>query len=65
MSATPIPRSLSMAFSALRDLSIIASPAAKRLSVKTFIKEYDTSIIREAVTRETIRGGQVFIFTIM
>ncbi|KEI35895.1 transcription-repair coupling factor [Francisella sp. W12-1067] len=60
MSATPIPRSLSMAFSALRDLSIIASPPAKRLSVKTFVKEYDTSIIREAVTRETIRGGQVF-----
>ena len=60
MSATPIPRSLSMAFSALRDLSIIASPPAKRLSVKTFIKEYDTPIIREAVTRETIRGGQVF-----
>ncbi|MGQ4005545.1 transcription-repair coupling factor [Francisellaceae bacterium CB300] len=60
MSATPIPRSLSMAFSSLRDLSIIASPPAKRLSVKTFIKEYDTNIIREAVTRETIRGGQVF-----
>ena len=60
MSATPIPRSLSMAFSSLRDLSIIASPPAKRLSVKTFVKEYDTSIIREAVTRETIRGGQVF-----
>ena len=60
MSATPIPRSLSMAFSSLRDLSIIASPPAKRLSVKTFVKEYDTNIIREAVTRETIRGGQVF-----
>lgn len=60
MSATPIPRSLSMAFSALRDLSIIASPPAKRLSVKTFVKEYDTTIIREAVIRETIRGGQVF-----
>ena len=60
MSATPIPRSLSMAFSALRDLSIIASAPAKRLSVKTFVKEYDTSIIREAVSRETIRGGQIF-----
>ncbi|MED7818980.1 MULTISPECIES: transcription-repair coupling factor [unclassified Francisella] len=60
MSATPIPRSLSMAFSALRDLSIIASPPAKRLSVKTFVKEYDTNIIREAVSRETIRGGQIF-----
>ena len=60
MSATPIPRSLSMAFSALRDLSIIASAPAKRLSVKTFVKEYDVAIIREAVSRETIRGGQVF-----
>ncbi len=60
MSATPIPRSLSMAFSSLRDLSIIASPPAKRLSVKTFVKEYDTTIIREAINRETIRGGQVF-----
>lgn len=60
MSATPIPRSLSMAFSALRDLSIIASPPAKRLSVKTFVKEYDNNIIREAVSRETIRGGQIF-----
>ncbi|BCD90958.1 transcription-repair-coupling factor [Francisella halioticida] len=60
MSATPIPRSLSMTFSALRDLSIIASPPAKRLSVKTFVKEYDNNIIREAVSRETIRGGQIF-----
>ena len=60
MSATPIPRSLSMAFSALRDLSIIASAPAKRLSVKTFVKEYDSNIIREAVARETIRGGQIF-----
>ena len=60
MSATPIPRSLSMAFSSLRDMSIIASPPAKRLSVKTFVKEYDKSIVREAVLRETMRGGQIF-----
>ncbi|MDE4959546.1 hypothetical protein NAI72_11175, partial [Francisella tularensis subsp. holarctica] len=60
MSATPIPRSLSMAFSALRDFSIIASPPAKRLSVKTFVKEYDNNIILEAVSRETIRVGQIF-----
>lgn len=46
MSATPIPCSLSMAFSALRDLLIIASLPAKRLSVKTFVKEYDNNIIR-------------------
>ncbi|MFC4891555.1 transcription-repair coupling factor [Pseudofrancisella aestuarii] len=60
MSATPIPRSLSMAFSSLRDLSIIASPPAKRLSVKTFVKEYDSNIVREAILRETMRGGQIF-----
>ena len=60
MSATPIPRSLSMAFSALRDISIIASAPAKRLSVKTFVKEYSLNIIHEAILRETIRGGQVF-----
>ena len=44
-----------MAFSALRDLSIISSPPAKRLSVKTFVKEYDNNIIREAISRETIQ----------
>ncbi len=60
MTATPIPRTLNMAFSNIRDLSIIATPPAKRLSVKTFVKQYNNSIIKEAVMREMLRGGQVY-----
>ena len=60
MTATPIPRTLNMAFSNIRDLSIIATPPAKRLSVKTFVKQYNSSIIKEAVMREVLRGGQVY-----
>ena len=60
MTATPIPRTLNMAFAGIRDLSIIATPPARRLSVKTFIHEYQASIIKEAIFREIMRGGQVF-----
>lgn len=60
LTATPIPRTLNMAFSGMRDLSIIATPPARRLSVKTFIHEYQPSIIQEAITREILRGGQVY-----
>jgi len=60
LTATPIPRTLNMALSEIRDLSIIATPPAKRLSVKTFVHEYDSHIIHEAVQREILRGGQVF-----
>jgi transcription-repair coupling factor (superfamily II helicase) len=60
LTATPIPRTLNMAVSGLRELSIIATPPAKRLSVKTFIHERSDSIIREAVLREVLRGGQVY-----
>lgn len=60
LTATPIPRTLNMAMSGIRDLSIIATPPAKRLSVKTFVREYAKSLIREAVMRETLRGGQVY-----
>jgi transcription-repair coupling factor (superfamily II helicase) len=60
MTATPIPRTLNMAFSSIRDLSIIATPPALRRSVKTFVHEYNTKIIEEAVYRETLRGGQVY-----
>ena len=60
MTATPIPRTLSMAFSSLRDLSIIATPPAKRLSVKTFVQPYDAATIQQAIARERLRGGQVF-----
>ena len=60
MTATPIPRTLNMAMSGMRDLSIIATPPARRLSVNTFVREYDEGIIKEAVRREIMRGGQVY-----
>jgi transcription-repair coupling factor (superfamily II helicase) len=60
LTATPIPRTLSMALSGIRDLSIIATPPAKRLSIKTFIQDYNKQLIREAILRETLRGGQVY-----
>lgn len=60
LTATPIPRTLNMALTGLRDLSIIATPPAKRLSIKTFVREYQTTLIREAVLREILRGGQVY-----
>ena len=60
MTATPIPRTLNMALGGLRDLSIIATPPAKRLSIKTFIREHSIALVKEAVLRETLRGGQVF-----
>ena len=60
LTATPIPRTLNMALSEIRDLSLIVTPPARRLSVKTFVREYQESIIREAITRELLRGGQIF-----
>ncbi|MGD9591534.1 MAG: transcription-repair coupling factor [Candidatus Berkiella sp.] len=60
LTATPIPRTLNMAFSSLRDLSIIATPPAKRLSIKTFVREYNPIQIAEAVMRELMRGGQIY-----
>ncbi|WP_028767273.1 transcription-repair coupling factor [Shewanella fidelis] len=60
LTATPIPRTLNMAMSGMRDLSIIATPPAKRLAVKTFVREYDEATIREALLREILRGGQVY-----
>ena len=60
LTATPIPRTLNMALSSIRDLSIIATPPAKRLSVKTFVREQQDSLKREAVSRELLRGGQIF-----
>jgi transcription-repair coupling factor (superfamily II helicase) len=61
MTATPIPRTLNMAMAGMRDLSIIATPPAKRLSVNTFVRESDPAIIKEAILRELLRGGQVYI----
>ncbi len=60
LTATPIPRTLNMAMAGLRDLSIIATPPAHRLAVKTFIGAWDTALIREAFQRELQRGGQVY-----
>ncbi len=60
MTATPIPRTLNMAMSKLRDFSIIATPPAKRISIKTFLFERNRAIITEAIERELHRGGQVF-----
>ena len=60
LTATPIPRTLNMAMSGLRDLSIIATPPAHRLAVQTFISQWDAAQLREAFQREFARGGQVY-----
>lgn len=60
MTATPIPRTLNMAMAGMRDISLIATPPAKRLSIKTFWREESSQLTREAVLREILRGGQVF-----
>ncbi|WP_020408772.1 transcription-repair coupling factor [Hahella ganghwensis] len=60
MTATPIPRTLNLSLQGVRDLSIISTPPERRLSVKTFIRERSNSLIKEAVLREILRGGQVF-----
>ncbi|MCS3902294.1 transcription-repair coupling factor (superfamily II helicase) [Methylohalomonas lacus] len=60
LTATPIPRTLNLALSELRDLSIIATPPQKRLAVKTFVREWDDGLMREALLREIKRGGQVY-----
>lgn len=60
LTATPIPRTLNMALSGIRDLSLIVTPPARRLSVKTFVRQEQDSLVLEAVSRELLRGGQVF-----
>src|SRR5690606_4831465 len=60
LTATPIPRTLNMAMSGMRDLSIIATPSAKRLAIKTFVRQHEPAVVREAVLRELKRGGQVY-----
>ncbi|MDV7103035.1 transcription-repair coupling factor [Vibrio sp. TH_r3] len=60
LTATPIPRTLNMAMSGMRDLSIIATPPARRLAIKTFVRQSEDSVTREAVLREIMRGGQVY-----
>jgi transcription-repair coupling factor (superfamily II helicase) len=61
MTQTPIPRTLNMALGSLRELSIIASPPAKRFAIQTFVDEWDDETIKEACSRELHRGGQIFV----
>jgi transcription-repair coupling factor (superfamily II helicase) len=60
LTATPIPRTLQLALTGVRDLSIIASPPVDRLTVRTFVSPFDPVIVREALLRERYRGGQSF-----
>jgi transcription-repair coupling factor (superfamily II helicase) len=60
LSATPIPRTLQLALTGVRDLSIIASPPVDRLAVRTFVAPFDPIVVREALLRERYRGGQAF-----
>jgi transcription-repair coupling factor (superfamily II helicase) len=60
LTATPIPRTLQLALTGVRDLSIIASPPVDRLAVRTFVSPFDAVIVREALLRERYRGGQSF-----
>ncbi|MGX2041116.1 transcription-repair coupling factor [Methylocaldum sp. MU1018] len=61
LTATPIPRTLNMAMSGLRDISIIATPPPNRHAIKTFVSEWDDGLIQEAMLREIKRGGQVYV----
>ena len=61
MTATPIPRTLNMALSGMRDMSIIATPPARRLSIKTFVMAKSDALMKEAILRELLRGGQVYL----
>ncbi len=60
LTATPIPRTLNMAMGGLRELSLITTPPVTRLSIKTFVSQWDTGTIREACLREIRRGGQIY-----
>ena len=60
LSATPIPRTLQLSLSGIRELSIIETPPVDRLAIRTYVTEFDTVVVREALLRETYRGGQSF-----
>ena len=60
LSATPIPRTLHMSLSGIRDMSVINQPPADRYPVETYVMEYDEAVIRDAIERELSRGGQVY-----
>ncbi|RJO63056.1 MAG: transcription-repair coupling factor [Myxococcales bacterium] len=61
LTATPIPRTLNMAFSGVRDISIIQTPPTDRLAIRTFVSKFDEDAIREAIAAELSRGGQVYV----
>jgi transcription-repair coupling factor (superfamily II helicase) len=60
MSATPIPRTLHMSMTKIRDISVLKEPPEERFPVQTFVMEYDEEVVRDAILREVARGGQVF-----
>jgi transcription-repair coupling factor (superfamily II helicase) len=60
LTATPIPRTLQLSLSGVRDLSLISTPPVDRLSIRTYVSDFDTVTIREALLRERFRGGQSF-----
>jgi transcription-repair coupling factor (superfamily II helicase) len=60
MTATPIPRTLHMSLSGIRDMSIIATPPTDRRAVRTFVTKFDPNVVKEAIEREMARGGQVY-----
>src|SRR5213079_747444 len=60
MSATPIPRTLQMSLSGMRDISVIETPPEGRRPVKTYVGEYEEELVRRAIIREKERGGQAF-----
>ncbi len=61
LSATPIPRTLSMSLSGIRDISLISTPPSERLPIQTYVVEFENSLVRDAILREKARDGQVFI----
>jgi len=61
LSATPIPRTLHMSLSGIRDVSIISTPPSERLPISTYVTEYSASLIKEGIEKERARGGQTFI----
>jgi transcription-repair coupling factor (superfamily II helicase) len=60
LTATPIPRTLNMSLSGIRDLSVIETPPVDRLAIRTYVTRYDEGVVRDAVLRELARGGQIF-----
>ncbi len=61
LSATPIPRTLNMSLSGIRDISVISTPPSERLPIQTYVMEYTESLVKDAISRELARDGQVFI----